>query len=101
MEIITLVCNSRVLHAANAIISAFARLTEETTQTVASADLSHCIRLSLGRHYEQFAPSDNKHDISLENHQPEIEITAINCETLFISLVPRDIYLSTKMMQNK
>lgn len=49
----------------------------ERRQTVASIDLFHCTQLLLGRHYGLFAPNDNKHGISLENHRQEIGITAI------------------------
>lgn len=76
--IITPVCNLKELRVINAIIFAFAHLMVERKQTAVSTDLFHCIQLSLDRHYELFALSGNKHDISSENHRQEIETAAIN-----------------------
>lgn len=79
MKIITPVCNLKELRVINAVTSAFVHLMVERRQIAASIDLFHCTQLLLDRHCGLFAPSDNKHDISLENHQQGIEIIAIIC----------------------
>ena len=73
----TLVCNLKVLHEVNEVISAFVHLMVEVMQTAVLIDLFHHIQLLLDQHCEQFELNDNKHDISLENHQEEIEIITI------------------------
>lgn len=93
MEIITPVCNLKELHVTNAVISAFVHSMVERRQIVASIGLFHCTQLLLGRHCGLFAPNGNKHDISLENHQQETEITAINCKHIpFVNILNYLLY---------
>lgn len=47
-------------------------------QIVVLTDLFLRKLLLLGLHYELFELDDNRHGISLANHQKEIEIIAIN-----------------------
>lgn len=70
----TPVCNLKVLHEVTEVISAFVHSMVEVMQTVALIDLFHHTQLLLDPHCEQFELSDNRHDISLESHQEEIEI---------------------------